>query len=219
MRKLSSASDSFCIGAFPSTKRTSSSCPSPPAIVKFQRQLRLTRYYSSFHKHHEGTGIYSKKKDHLCHAVPLPAVATGTDSEGSASSSSTDERECKVGADRIKDPDLLMRFQRGFEVLNKVCQKTRSSRWTVYGMNAWESMPPWIKLPTAIFLPWFLFISLLYGPSASMDLLPLWIIGPFMVGLFVKLSMKTSTACQQWLADKNLKETTLYVIEAIWTGQ
>ncbi|KAI5070250.1 hypothetical protein GOP47_0014593 [Adiantum capillus-veneris] len=178
-------------------------------------QLNHPCYHSSFQGHHERIGILFQRKDHLCHALPLQTFTTGNDSEARPSQSLTSECEGKVGADRA---DVLVRFQQSLETLNKVYQETKRSRWAIYGMNAWERTPPWIKLPTMIFLPWFLFISAFYGLSVSMDLLPLWIIGPLVVGLLVKVNMKMSAACQRWLAEKKLKETALLAIEGARTG-
>ncbi|KAE8712467.1 heme-binding protein 2-like [Hibiscus syriacus] len=44
-----------------------------------------------------------------------------------------------------------------------------------------------IKLPLLIFVPWYLGINLIYGAEVSKDLTPLWVFGPLIVALYIKM--------------------------------
>ncbi|CAK9138590.1 unnamed protein product [Ilex paraguariensis] len=44
-----------------------------------------------------------------------------------------------------------------------------------------------IKMPLLIFIPFFLAVNVIYGADVSKELTPLWIIGPLIVALYVKM--------------------------------
>ncbi|KAG0496609.1 hypothetical protein HPP92_001300 [Vanilla planifolia] len=44
-----------------------------------------------------------------------------------------------------------------------------------------------ISLPLAIFIPWFLTIRLLYGAEVTKELTPLWVFGPLIASLYIKI--------------------------------
>ncbi|KAK8521443.1 hypothetical protein V6N13_077544 [Hibiscus sabdariffa] len=44
-----------------------------------------------------------------------------------------------------------------------------------------------IKIPLLIFVPWYLGVNLIYGAEVSKDLTPLWIFGPLIVALYIKM--------------------------------
>ncbi|KAJ4973928.1 hypothetical protein NE237_007102 [Protea cynaroides] len=44
-----------------------------------------------------------------------------------------------------------------------------------------------IKIPLLIFIPLYLAVNIVYGPEVSRELRPLWIIGPLIVALYVKM--------------------------------
>ncbi|KAE8709638.1 EMB2759 protein [Hibiscus syriacus] len=44
-----------------------------------------------------------------------------------------------------------------------------------------------IKIPLLIFVPWYLGVNLIYGAEVSEDLTPLWVFGPLIVALYIKM--------------------------------
>ncbi|XVE57174.1 hypothetical protein DITRI_Ditri04bG0070600 [Diplodiscus trichospermus] len=44
-----------------------------------------------------------------------------------------------------------------------------------------------IKVPLLIFIPWYLAVSLIYGAEVSKELTPLWVFGPLIVALYIKM--------------------------------
>eukprot|EP00250_Pteridium_aquilinum_P014935 c22290_g1_i1 orf=387-1343(+) len=244
-----SASASFHANAFPWAEKTSFGWNSVPATAWPGRQLRYRSYCMCYDRcldNHRNTGTFSQRNERrLLHALPLQAVTTDNDSEGSGvSPSSSVEYAGIFQADqgsrqpflydfqswyaRAKNQDVRITCKQVLEKLNRelrmvdknqVLQDVKSSRWLIHGMRSWSRMQPWIKWPITIFLPWFMLISTFYGISASMDLLPLWIVGPLMAGAAVKASMQMYESCRQWAADRKLSESALHVIEGVRTGQ
>lgn len=62
-------------------------------------------------------------------------------------------------------------------------------------LEFWKSLDVSIKWPLAIFFSWYFAITVFYGFRASNDLLPLWIIGPLMMGIFIKLCQTVYAHC------------------------
>ncbi|XP_010248564.1 PREDICTED: uncharacterized protein LOC104591437 isoform X2 [Nelumbo nucifera] len=44
-----------------------------------------------------------------------------------------------------------------------------------------------IKVPLVIFIPWYLSVNVVYGPKVSKELTPLWVFGPLIVALYIKM--------------------------------
>ncbi|KAE8726565.1 EMB2759 protein [Hibiscus syriacus] len=44
-----------------------------------------------------------------------------------------------------------------------------------------------IKIPLLIFVPWYLGVNLIYGVEVSKELTPLWVFGPLIVALYIKM--------------------------------
>ncbi|XP_042494914.1 uncharacterized protein LOC122074121 isoform X2 [Macadamia integrifolia] len=44
-----------------------------------------------------------------------------------------------------------------------------------------------IKIPLLIFIPLYLAVNIVYGPEVSKDLKPLWILGPLIMALYIKM--------------------------------
>ncbi|KAF5179529.1 embryo defective [Thalictrum thalictroides] len=44
-----------------------------------------------------------------------------------------------------------------------------------------------IKIPPLIFIPWYLAVNVVYGAEVSKELTPLWIFGPVIVALYIKM--------------------------------
>ncbi|KAK6924822.1 hypothetical protein RJ641_009148 [Dillenia turbinata] len=44
-----------------------------------------------------------------------------------------------------------------------------------------------IKLPLLLFVPWYLAVNVIYGTEVSKELTPLWIFGPLVVSLYIKM--------------------------------
>lgn len=192
------------------------------------------------------TGIsLSRNQRYLVHALPLQAVTTDNDSEDGTSPgpSSSVEYAGIFQADKGARQSLLYYIQVWYtnarnqnvsviikQVLERsktklqaidkrqVQQQIKNSKLTTSAIHQWERTQPWIKWPVAIFVPWFFLISVFYGISVSMDLLPLWTIGPIMACLAIKANLLLSARCKQWVADRKLKEL-LYVMEGVKTGQ
>jgi predicted membrane-bound mannosyltransferase len=68
-------------------------------------------------------------------------------------------------------------------------------------------------------VPWFLIVSVIYGTSVSMDLIPLWIIGPIIVGLSIKAGIQISAVCRRKIADMRLEEHVINLIEGVKSGE
>ncbi|OVA19866.1 hypothetical protein BVC80_233g16 [Macleaya cordata] len=44
-----------------------------------------------------------------------------------------------------------------------------------------------IKIPLLIFIPWYLVVNVVYGAEVSKELTPLWVLGPLIVALYIKI--------------------------------
>lgn len=61
-------------------------------------------------------------------------------------------------------------------------QRTKSTLWTLF----W-SLDAAIKIPLLLFVPAFLAVNAIYGAEVTKELSPLWIAGPLIVALYVKM--------------------------------
>ncbi|KAL0718366.1 hypothetical protein Bca4012_067688 [Brassica carinata] len=61
-------------------------------------------------------------------------------------------------------------------------QSTKSTLWTLF----W-SLDAAIKIPLLLFVPAFLAVNAIYGAEVTKELSPLWIVGPLIVALYVKM--------------------------------
>ncbi|KAF3504079.1 hypothetical protein F2Q69_00040069, partial [Brassica cretica] len=61
-------------------------------------------------------------------------------------------------------------------------QSTKSTLWTLF----W-SLDASIKIPLLLFVPAFLAVNAIYGAEVTKELSPLWIAGPLIVALYVKM--------------------------------
>ncbi|XP_071703164.1 uncharacterized protein [Rutidosis leptorrhynchoides] len=65
-----------------------------------------------------------------------------------------------------------------------------SGRRTVISKTVWRGfldLDPAIKIPAMIFIPMYLAINMKYGPDVAKELTPLWIFGPLLVALYIKI--------------------------------
>jgi hypothetical protein len=62
----------------------------------------------------------------------------------------------------------------------------KSSELSIHGARWWRETDPWIKWPIAIFVPFYLLVTICFGLSVSQDLLPLWILGPLSTGIIIR---------------------------------
>eukprot|EP00250_Pteridium_aquilinum_P016532 c23144_g5_i1 orf=233-1219(-) len=217
----------------------------PSRPLKYRSYQRLC--CSGFPSNLRNNGLLLLRNPHcLINALPLQAVTTDNDSEGSTSPgpSSSVEYAGIFQADQGARQSLLYyirvwystaktqkvsqsiqqvleRSKTELQTVDKsqILQQIKSSKFATFGIHWWESSQPWIKWPIAIFAPWFLLVSVFYGASASMDLLPLWTIGPLFTALAIKASTHLSESYRQWVADKKLKEGLVSVTEGVVTGQ
>ncbi|KAJ0047736.1 hypothetical protein Pint_15491 [Pistacia integerrima] len=44
-----------------------------------------------------------------------------------------------------------------------------------------------VKIPLLIFVPWYLAVNVVYGAQVSKELIPLWVFGPIIVALYIKM--------------------------------
>uniref|UniRef100_A0A5B7AHH6 Embryo defective 2759 n=2 Tax=Davidia involucrata TaxID=16924 RepID=A0A5B7AHH6_DAVIN len=44
-----------------------------------------------------------------------------------------------------------------------------------------------VKIPLLIFIPWYLAVNVVYGAEVSKELTPLWVLGPLIVALYIKM--------------------------------
>ncbi|CAH8392943.1 unnamed protein product [Eruca vesicaria subsp. sativa] len=61
-------------------------------------------------------------------------------------------------------------------------QSSKSTLWTLF----W-SLDASIKIPLLLFVPAFLAVNAIYGAEVTKELSPLWIVGPLIVALYVKM--------------------------------
>ncbi|XVE54984.1 hypothetical protein DITRI_Ditri03aG0124900 [Diplodiscus trichospermus] len=67
---------------------------------------------------------------------------------------------------------------------------TQSNRKSEILKMVWShfwDMDATIKIPLIIFIPWYLAVSLIYGAEVSKELTPLWVFGPLIVALYIKM--------------------------------
>ncbi|KAC9378524.1 hypothetical protein R6Q59_010297 [Mikania micrantha] len=75
------------------------------------------------------------------------------------------------------------------EVLETDC-KIQNSGKSVILKAIWASflgLDPAIKIPAMIFIPMYLAVNMKYGPEVAKELTPLWICGPLLVALYIKI--------------------------------
>ncbi|KAI5080684.1 hypothetical protein GOP47_0003867 [Adiantum capillus-veneris] len=244
---MSAALSSHPIGV---EKAPSSSC-SLLTIAKPSRPLKYKSYerlcYSRFPITITSRSMVLLRNQHcLVHALPLQAVTTDNDSEGSTSPGPSSSVEYagifqpEQGAQRsllyyvrvwytnakaqnvpVSIQQVLEKSKTELQTVDKshILRQIKSSKLATFGIHWWESSQPWVKWPISIFIPWFFLVSLFYGLSASKDLLPLWVIGPLLTGLAVKASIQLSESYRQWLVDRKLADSISFVTEGIKTGQ
>ncbi|XVF12187.1 hypothetical protein REPUB_Repub08aG0092800 [Reevesia pubescens] len=66
-------------------------------------------------------------------------------------------------------------------------QSNRESEILKMVWNHFWEMDATIKIPLFIFIPWCLAVSFIYGGEVSKELTPLWIFGPLIVALYIKM--------------------------------
>ncbi|WOL02902.1 hypothetical protein Cni_G11621 [Canna indica] len=52
-----------------------------------------------------------------------------------------------------------------------------------------------ISIPLVIFIPWFLTVNLVHGTEVTKELMPLWIVGPLVVALYMKIVQVLCSLC------------------------
>jgi hypothetical protein len=62
----------------------------------------------------------------------------------------------------------------------------KSSQLINHAARWWQTSDPWIKWPFAIFVPFYLLVTIFFGLAVSQDLLPLWILGPLITGIVIR---------------------------------
>lgn len=78
-------------------------------------------------------------------------------------------------------------------------------------LEFWKSSDVSIKWPLAVFFPCYFAITVFFGFRASNDLLPLWIIGPLMMGIFIKFSQIVYAHCVRITTNAVVKVKATYV--------
>ncbi|KAK1407226.1 hypothetical protein QVD17_38840 [Tagetes erecta] len=69
-------------------------------------------------------------------------------------------------------------------------RKIQNTGRSVLLKAAWASfwgLDPAIKIPAMIFIPMYLAVNIKYGPEVAKELTPLWICGPLLVALYIKI--------------------------------
>ncbi|KAH7425914.1 hypothetical protein KP509_11G077100 [Ceratopteris richardii] len=190
--------------------------------------------------------LFLRNQQCMVHSLPLQAVTTDNDSDGSTPSgpSSSVEYADVFQSERGAQWSLLYCVRVWYtnaksqkvptsikHVLEKskidlrtvdrglILQQIKSSKLMTIAIHPWENLQPWVKWPISIFAPWFLLVSLVYGTSASMDLLPLWIIGPLLTGLTMRSSLQLCESYKKWVVHRKMVEAFLYVRDGLMTGQ
>lgn len=231
---------------FTGAERVPLSLSSSPTVARPSRILKCRSYQLLSRKIFSGClrrkGIFVSSKEHfLFHALSLQGVTTENDPEGSTSPgpSSSVDCVCTFEGDEGTRQSLFHYVQVWYinarkqaipltvkEVFDKsnvasrqIVKHLKSSKLDSYAVHWWQSTQPWIRWPFAIFVPWFLFISVIYGRSVSMDLTPLWIMGPIATALVIKACIEGSEYLRQWVANSKVTAGWLVVYEEAKTGQ
>lgn len=85
------------------------------------------------------------------------------------------------------------------------------------GARWWRDTDPWIKWPIAIFVPFYLLVTLGFGLAVSQELVPLWILGPLSTGIIIRQFCRAAELSRV-LAEKTaaqraqLRETSLAIV-------
>eukprot|EP01018_Ginkgo_biloba_P018937 Gb_33113 [translate_table: standard] len=92
---------------------------------------------------------------------------------------------------------ILQNPQPGLKFLDQdqLIKQLQEGQVSQHIVDFWQNLEVWIKWPLAVFLLCFLAITVIFGIRASSDLLPLWIIGPLMMGTFIKSYLLLSSLC------------------------
>ncbi|XP_043715185.1 uncharacterized protein LOC122663645 [Telopea speciosissima] len=81
-----------------------------------------------------------------------------------------------------------------------------------------------IKIPLLIFIPWYLAVNIVYGSSVSKELRPLWILGPLIMALYIKMlqglcALYVFTFKQTMIVVKNFPTYTLLAYNYMAQGK
>ncbi|GLJ31878.1 hypothetical protein SUGI_0641480 [Cryptomeria japonica] len=80
---------------------------------------------------------------------------------------------------------------------DQIVKELREDKFGHHILKLWQNSEVWIKWPLVIFLPWCFAVTILYGIKASSELLPLWLIGPFLMAALIKSSLFFYHLCVQ----------------------
>ncbi|XP_044477594.1 uncharacterized protein LOC123204853 isoform X2 [Mangifera indica] len=69
-----------------------------------------------------------------------------------------------------------------FEVQNRGRGETLKADWSHF----WN-LDATVKIPLLIFFPWYLALNVVYGAQVSKELIPLWVLGPIIVSVYIKM--------------------------------
>ncbi|XP_076903270.1 uncharacterized protein LOC143558299 [Bidens hawaiensis] len=75
------------------------------------------------------------------------------------------------------------------ELVETDCKIQNSGRSAIL-KSVWASfagLDPAIKIPAMIFIPLYLAVNIKYGPEVAKELTPLWIFGPLLLALYIKI--------------------------------
>lgn len=86
-----------------------------------------------------------------------------------------------------------------------------SSKLSLYVLRWWEHTQPWIKWPCTIFISWFFSVSIVYGVRVSMDLAPLWVLGPMAASFVIKANIQILLMWKQLMAIPELRARVLTI--------
>lgn len=91
-------------------------------------------------------------------------------------------------SNQIVDVDVKKeQVQTGISQSQNMTFKKRSGQIVKAAFMFFIGLDAAISLPLLIFVPWYLTVNMVYGAEVTKELAPLWVLGPIIVALYVKI--------------------------------
>ncbi|RHN63494.1 hypothetical protein MtrunA17_Chr4g0058851 [Medicago truncatula] len=133
-----------------------------------------------------------KSKSPKTRNVPLPSAS---DADESLAASSGVHKLFKKWLTILCSPPSNQRVEEilgepppgGLPETSQGMQRIEKSQTLKVVWSTFQALDATIKIPLLIFAPFFLAVNAIYGPEVSKELTPLWVMGPFIVALYIKM--------------------------------
>ncbi|KAJ0972505.1 hypothetical protein J5N97_020464 [Dioscorea zingiberensis] len=91
-------------------------------------------------------------------------------------------------SNQIVDVDIQKgQVQAGISESQNITFKKRSGQMLKAAFMFFLGLDSAISLPLLIFIPWYLTVKIIYGAEVTKELAPLWVLGPIIVALYIKI--------------------------------